>query len=179
MQRHDRLASAVLSPSDADGGTPTLSDAIGTLGQERTYAEFGARMLKAHAADDIEGRRLYAQAKAAFDGLIEQLLTDLAQNRDPALSPAFRQRLDEAVTKRVAFSDYADRAVKTKLPQGAKPLWIDALAQIPADLIKALFDGGLSIWREWRGAGKERRDQIASRLEAQRWKPFADVAPAS
>jgi len=166
------------------GGTELLSfaEAIGTLGTfrgERSYAEDGAATLKALAPGEIEGRQLYAQAKAAFDGLIEQLLADLAQNRDPKLSPVFNERLEAAVNKRVAFSQHVDGAVKAMLPEGAKPGLLAALAKVPAALVKELFDGGVSIWREWRGAGKDRRDQIATRLEALRWKPFADIAAAT
>jgi hypothetical protein len=165
----------LLRPDRAGAEEQSFSEAMGTLGQERSYAEFGAGILKTYAPADIDGRQLYAQAKAAFDGLIDQLLTDLAQNRDPTLSPMFRERLDAAVNKRVAFSQHVDQAVKAKLPEGAKPGLIDALAKVPAELIKELFAGGISIWREWSGANKNRRDQIATRLEALRWKPFADV----
>ncbi len=163
------------------GGTEpqSLAEAVGTFGLERSYAEDGAATLKAVAPGDFEGRQLYAQAKAAFDGLIEQLLADLAQNRDPNLSPVFGERLEAAVNKRVAFSQHVDQAVKARLPKGAKPGMLAALAKVPAALVKELFAGGISIWREWRNAGKDRRDQIATRLEALRWKPFADISAAT
>lgn len=176
MRRRACIALALLLPWAAVA-EPSVSDAIDTLSQERGYAEFGAGILKAYADDDIEGRRLYAEAKAAFDGLIEQLLADLAQDRDPTLSPAFSETLDAAVSKRLAFSQHVDEIIKSKLPKGAKPGLADALAKAPGQVIKALVDGGISIWREWHGAGKDRRDQIAERLEALRWKPFADIAP--
>jgi hypothetical protein len=178
MRRRLLLVTPLLlvRPDRADAEAPSFSDAMGTLGQERSYAEFGAATLKSYAPGDIDGRQLYAQAKAAFDGLIDQLLADLAQNQDPTLSPAFRDRLDAAVNKRVAFSEHVDRVVKAKLPEGAKAGWIDALANVPADLVRELFAGGVSIWHEWRGASKDRREQIATRLEATRWKPFADIA---
>jgi hypothetical protein len=148
------------------------------LGQERSYAEGGAALLKRYAPDDIEGRAGYAQAKAAFDGLIEQLLADLAQNQDPALSPAFRDRLDVAVGKRVAFSERVNDVLKDQIPPGGKPALLDALAKLPAQLIKELFAGGIAIWKEWESVGAERRNQIATRLEAQRWKPFSEITPA-
>jgi hypothetical protein len=168
-----------LLPWAAVADAPTFSDAIETLGQERNYAEFGAGILKAYADDDIEGQRLYAEAKAAFDGLIELWLTDLAQDSDPALSPAFSQHLSAAVGRRVEFSRHVEEIVKSKLPKGTKPGLADALAKAPGEVIKALVDGGISIWRQWNGAGKEQREQIVDRLEAQRWKPFADITPTS
>jgi hypothetical protein len=152
------------------------------LSQERSYAESGAAIVKRYAPNDIEARKLYADAKGAFDSLIEQLLADLAQNRDPALSEVFRQRLDAAVLKRVAFSQRVDEVVKPNVPEGAKSAILvalaDALAKAPAELIKQLFDGGMSIWKEWHGVSIERRRQITTRIEAQRWKPFAEIAPA-
>lgn len=157
----------------------TFSDAVGVLGQERSYAESGAALLKAYAPGDVEGRASYAQAKAAFDSLIEQLLADLAQHRDPQVSAVFRERLEAAVTKRIAFSEHVDEVLKAKVPQGAKPGLVDALAKAPAELVKELFAGGIAIWHEWGHANADRRREIATRLEAQRWKPFADIAPAA
>jgi phosphoglycolate phosphatase-like HAD superfamily hydrolase len=179
MRRRALLALPLLFTWSAFGEPATLSDAIETLGQERSYAESGAAMLKAYSDGDIDGRRLYAQAKAEFDGLIEKLLADLAQNQDPTVSPAFQQRLDAAVTKRVAFSEYVDKIIKANVPENAKPGLIDALAKTVPDVIKELFASGVAIWHEWRTASKERREQIANRLEAQRWKPFADIPKAT
>jgi hypothetical protein len=65
------------------------------------------------------------------------------------------------------------------VPENAKPGLSDALAKTVPEVIKQLFAGGIAIWREWRTAGKERREQIANRLEAQRWKPFADIPKAT
>ena len=162
-------------PSRAE---PTFSDAVGMLGQERSYAEAGAALVKRYSPDDIEARRLYAEAKAAFDGLIEQLLADLAQNKDPTLSTLFRARLEAATAKRFAFSEHADKLLRVNVPEGAKPSIVDALAKVPAELVKELFAGGMAIWKEWRGIGAEQRKQVASRLESQRWKPFSEIAPA-
>jgi hypothetical protein len=156
----------------------TFSEAVGALAQERSSAESGGGLLKRYAPEDVESHALYAQAKAAFDGLIEQLLADLAQNRDPQISGAFRERLEIAVTKRLAFSDRANQVLNASVPPGAKPAWLAAIAAIPADLVKALFEGGIAIWREWRGADAERRKQMATRLESLRWKPFADIPAA-
>jgi hypothetical protein len=169
-------------PSLCRAADPTFSEAIGLLSQERSYAESGAALVKHYAPNDIESRRLYADAKGAFDGLIEQLLADLAQNNDPGLSAVFRERLDAAALKRVAFSQRVEEVVKPKVPEGARPAVLvtlaEALAKAPAELIKQLFDGGMAIWKEWRGVSTERRKQITTRIEAQRWKPFAEITPA-
>jgi hypothetical protein len=168
----------LVSPIFCHGAEPTFSEAIGLLSQERTYAESGAALVKRYAPNDIEARRLYAEAKGAFDGLIEQLLADLAQNRDPGLSQVFGQRLDAAAVKRLSFSHRVDEVVKPNVPEGAKPAILDALAKAPTELIKQLFDSGMAIWKEWRSVSTERRKQITTRIEAQRWKPFAEITPA-
>ena len=184
MYRHfwPVLTLVLIWPIFCRAADPTFPEAIGLLNQERSYAEGGVALVKQYAPNDIEARRLYADAKGAFDSLIEQLLADLAQNRDPGLSEVFRQRLDAAVLKRVAFSQRVDELVKSNAPEGAKPAVLgtlaDALAKAPAELIKQLFDGGLAIWKEWRGVSTERRKQITTRIEAQRWKPFAEITPA-
>jgi hypothetical protein len=157
---------------------PGLSEAIGRLAQERSQAEEVAALLKKFESGDMDGRALYAQAKAAFDGLIEQLLTDLAQGRDPKVSPAFRASLDAAAAKRAAFGAHVDAVVKAHVPVGGKPGWLALLGQDPAELVKAVTKSGVTIWHEWRTADAERRRDIAARIEAQRWKPWTDIPAA-
>jgi hypothetical protein len=152
-----------------------LAEAIGVLSHERGLAEQGASFLRGHAPDDVEGRALYAQAKAAFDGLIDQLLADLAQGRDPQTTPELRAQVERAVEQRLAFSRHVDAVLKRVVPENAKPAWADALAATAGELVKQIFAGGVLIWREARAARSERRKEIAIRLEAQRWKPFAEI----
>src|SRR5262245_62036916 len=113
MHRHlwPVIILVLIGPALCHGAEPTFSEAVGLLSQERSYAESGVAIAKRYAPNDIEARRLYADAKGAFDSLIEQLLADLAQNRDPGLSEVFRQRLDAAVLKRVAFSRRVEEVV--------------------------------------------------------------------
>ncbi len=184
MHRHfwPVVALVLICPILCRGAEPSFSEAVGLLSQERSYAESGAALVKQYAPGDIEARRLYADAKGAFDGLIEQLLADLAQNNDPELSAAFRERIDAAAMKRVAFSKRADEVLKANVPEGAKNAILvaiaESLAKTPVEIVKELFGGGMTIWKEWRGVSTERRKQITTRIEAQRWKPFAEIPPA-
>lgn len=162
------------------GGTPAkaqdnFSRAIGVFASERSLAEQDASFLKAYAPEDIDARALYARAKAAFDGLIEQLLADLAQGHDPAVSDLFRAQVDQAIDRRLEFSRQVDADRKRVLAEGAKPGWADALAASAGELVKQVFDGGIAVWNEWRTASAERRKEMATRLDAQRWKPFAEI----
>jgi len=59
--------------------------------------------------------------------------------------------------------------------EGAKP-GLPSIISIVPDLIKAITDAGLSIWKGFRGAAKEKQDAILDELEHQKWKSFADIA---
>jgi hypothetical protein len=57
----------------------------------------------------VEGIRLYSEAKADFDGVIEQLKYDLNEGSDPKNSLHFGQVLNAAAYKRIAFTDFVPR----------------------------------------------------------------------
>jgi hypothetical protein len=59
--------------------------------------------------------------------------------------------------------------------QGARP-GLEDLIQVVPDLVKAITEAGLSIWKAFRGARKERRDAILNELALLQWRPFAELA---
>ena len=154
-----------------------FSQMLGTLGRERSLAEAGVSIIKHYAPEDIDGRLKYAQAKSAFDGLIDQLLADLAQGKDPDVSTEFRAKVQSAVDSRTAFSNQVAMVIKTKVPPGAKAGWPDLLAAGGAvgELVGDLISGGIKIWQAWQQASGARRDRLTARLSEQRWKQFADI----
>lgn len=157
-----------------------LSEAVGLLAEERTFAESGAGFLKGYTADDrralIQGQRLYAEAKAASDGAIERLLVVLAEKREREATDNLRRVFEDAVARRLAFSEHVNHALPDLA--GSRNVLLDALAKPAVDLVKGLTDGGLTIWKEVRRADEVRRQSITSRIEAQRWRPFAEVESA-
>jgi hypothetical protein len=172
------LASVLCISVRAEQSEPgTLSDAIGFLKHEKSAAEQYGVILITVAKDDagvyVRGIRLYADAKAEFDGLIAELRFDLLNGQDPAKSAKFNGALKEAAEKRVAFTSFVSAQVD-KLP-GARPGLPDVIEVVP-DLIKAITDSGLSIWNAFRQARKEDRDAILSGLEHLEWRSFADLA---
>jgi hypothetical protein len=158
----------------------TLVDAVRVLEREKSAAEQYAVMLdrfgKADTTRYVQGITRYADAKADFDGLIEGLKTDLVQRRDPTGSPRFGGALQRAAEKRIAFTTFVDEVVGHK--EGAKT-WIYDVVRVVPDLVKALTEAGISIWREFRDAGKARRDQILDQLDHLKWMDFADLAKTS
>jgi hypothetical protein len=153
-----------------------LSDAIGFLKHEKSAAEQYGVILFTVARDDagvyVRGIKLYADAKAEFDGLIAELRFDLLKGQDPAKSTKFNDALKEAAEKRVAFTSFVSAQVD-KLP-GARPGLPDVIEVVP-NLIKAITESGLSIWNAFRQARKEDRDAILSELEHLEWRSFADL----
>jgi hypothetical protein len=156
---------------------PSLPDAMRFLAHEKSAAEQYAVILSTVGKNDaalyVRGIELYADAKAEFDGLIAQLRIELQTGQEPAKSVKLNQALEGAAEKRVAFTSFVSSEVK-KL-QGARP-GLEDLIQVVPDLVKAITEAGLSIWKAFRGARKERRDAILNELELLQWRPFAELA---
>jgi hypothetical protein len=156
----------------------TLADAVRVLEREKSAAEQYAVLLDRFGKTDttryVQGITRYAEAKSDFDGLIEALKTDLIGHRDPTGSPRFAEAMRIAAEKRIAFTSFvADEVVGDR--EGGKSLLYDVVRVVP-DLVKALTEAGINIWREFRDAGRARRDQILDQLDHLKWKVFADIA---
>jgi hypothetical protein len=152
-------------------------DAVQVLAREQSAAEQYAVILDRLGKKDpallVQGITRYAEAKADFDGLIEALKTDLIEGRDPGSSTKFTEALRIAAQKRVAFTNFVSEQIVGG-DQGAR----GSLPTMPglSDLIQALTEAGLSIWREFRGVGKERRAEIRDQLDHLKWRAFGDLA---
>jgi hypothetical protein len=156
---------------------PSLPEAMRFLAHEKSAAEQFAVILSTVGKNDaalyVRGIQLYADAKAEFDGLIGQLRIELQTGQEPAKSVKFNQALKDAAAKRIAFTSFVSSEVD-KL-QGARP-GLEDLIQVVPDLVKAITEAGLSIWKAFREAHKERRDAILNELELLQWRPFAELA---
>jgi hypothetical protein len=115
-----------------------------------------------------KGVTLYAEAKAEFDGLIAELEHELEQARPPDQSENLEAALKDTVAKRVAFTSFV---TDTLVPptEGAQKGIVGDFIKAGGDLIKALTDAGIAIWRELRSSGEARRKEIMQELESLRW----------
>jgi hypothetical protein len=155
----------------------TFGEAMAVLAQNRSAGEQGAALLKRYRPKDVRGRVLYAQAKAAFDGVIGELMADLASDRKLLLTPAFEARLKIAADRAGAFGEHVDDILRQVMPRGSKsPLAL--LLTDPAKLLQTLTNSGLAIWREANGVAAQRRREMAARIEQERWRPFNEIPPA-
>jgi hypothetical protein len=152
-------------------------EAAGILAEERTFAESDAGLLKTYAAADqaalLRGQRLYAEAKAASDGLIARFLVVLADDRDPGSALDLKQAAERAFVARLAFSHHVNDALPDL--RGTKSVLLDALAKPATDLVKALIDGGIAIWKEYRRGNELRRATLRAQLEPHRWRAFTEL----
>jgi hypothetical protein len=155
----------------------TLAHAVGVLAHEKSAAEQYAVILatagKADTATYVHGIQLYADAKAEFDAMIAELKFNLTTGQDPARSAVMTGALQGAAEKRVAFTTFVSREVVAKV-EGARPGLPDVISAIP-QLLKAITDAGLSIWKAFHDASKERRDAILAEVDQLQWRSFADL----
>jgi hypothetical protein len=174
------IVSPGISVRAAGPDEPALSDAIHFLAHEKSAAEQYAVILatvgKTDTARYVRGIELYADAKAEFDALIAELKFDLTTGQHPAQSAKFTAALQAAAEKRVAFTSFVSHEVVDKFP-GARPGLPDVLNVVP-ELVKAISDAGLSIWKAYRDTGKERHDAILNELGHLEWRSFSELVKA-
>jgi len=156
-----------------------LAEAIYLFAGEKSAAEQVAVMLKENAANNpsklARGILLYADAKAAFDGLIEQLEYETQGPNSPQASATFDERLHSAVKKRVAFVSYVVEDVLPPAPPGSKGPLGDIIKGA-GDLVNGLTVAGVTIWREVRNVSKEKRDEVRAQLDRQKWREFGQIS---
>jgi hypothetical protein len=163
----------------------SYAEAVGLMKREQTLGEAGAGLLKTFAKDDVptraRGIQLYALAQAEFNRLLEALKAQLIKGGDPTESQRLQGTLSTAVERRVAFTDFVDEKVIAGIPEGSKSLAAvlgsaDFLKGA-AELLTAINEAGLGIWREYRNADKEYRQQISDQLDSLKWRSY-DQVPA-
>ncbi len=85
------------------GIPPETSDAIGTISEKKSLCEGRARQIKNYYSKDAEqykeANKLYIDAKAAFDGWIDQFKFVLTANIDINNSATYKESLNKASEK--------------------------------------------------------------------------------
>jgi hypothetical protein len=118
-------------------------------------------------AAQVKGEQLYAAARADFNGLIEELLSDLDQGIMPEGSATRQGELEAMVEKRITFSRHVADLIRVQ-PGDRPAVIVEALAALAPDLARGLMQGLGAIWTAYYQGDELRRRSIATRLEAQR-----------
>jgi hypothetical protein len=159
----------------------TVTSGIGLLREQREQAQYAAALLKSMKQRDElsegeyrQGVLCYVGAKAAVDGWLDRLLSELETGGGRELSGSHMQALQDAGAKFHTFMDYVSGLGEDR-PQGP----LDELAKILPDAIKALVDAGIKLWGEIRPTGKEGREALIRRVESLRWLSFENIPAAT
>ena len=135
-----------------------------------------ARFLHEHGRDKAgtyaQGILLYAQAKAAFDGIIEEAKGYLTEGVMLADVEGLEDRIQAAVNRRTEFTDYVTEKVVGEMT-GTKFAIGDLLK--PAELLKELVNGLRALWQEYRGVQDTRRKELWQQLDALKWRAFDNL----
>jgi len=158
-----------------------FSEAIGFFAKEKSLAKSYAEIIVEFKKENIDyygkGVLLYANAKAEYDGLIEQLKANLIRDEELGGSPDFQAKLKKAAETRVAFTSFVSDKFIRDDPQRKNPLILAAIATVP-ELIDALNKVGKSIWQEYRNVSRERKQEIINLLNTNKWKQFHEISKA-
>ena len=154
------------------GIPPDASNAIGTISEKKSLCEGRARQIKNYYSKDAEqykeANKLYIDAKAAFDGWIEQFKFDLTVNTNITTSDRYKESLNKASEKGDIFLKYVDSLTSEKTKS------IAAIATVTS-ILPSLTDAGIKIWENYRKAKEEQRKEIKKDLDNLKWKAFDEI----
>ncbi|WP_089725133.1 hypothetical protein [Candidatus Thiosymbion oneisti] len=153
------------------------SKAFGVLAREQSLAEGYVTMLNDFGRQDAgsyaEGIRLYASAKAEFDGLIARMSHDIIRRRPFDGSEQFQAVLERAVERRLDFTRHVDAILDARGTSDTRS--VKDYIRLPAELIAAIKDAAGAIWDKYWEIRDTRRQEILDQLEALKWKPFHEL----
>lgn len=151
---------------------PDTSNAIGTISEKKSLVEGNVSQIKNYFSKNTEqykkANKLYIEAKAAFDGWIDQFKFDLTANTDIATSDKYKKSLNKASEKGDVFLKYADSII-------FKETKSKAVITAVTSILPFLTDAGIKIWEQYRMAAKERREEIRKDLDNLKWKAFDKI----
>ncbi len=156
---------------------------MGAFSKEQALAEGYVGLLKTlgkkQFRDYANGIRLYATARAEFNGLLDTLKQQLIQRAPLKKSDAFTARLHAAVTHRQAFTGHVDQMVEALEQTGQQVRGgIRDYLPTPTDLGTLLIDAGHTIWQEYQKIQESKRRETLDQLESLKWQPFAKIVGA-
>ncbi len=147
--------------------TETKEDPFQVLGREQSLAEGYVFILNEFGKEDFSkyasGIKLYAEAKAEFNGLIELMKRKLSEGDSFGNSPDFDNTLKTAVDKRVSFTNYIGKEIIGD-SEGTRGRPMAIIGDV-AKLIETLTDVGMSIWQEYRSVKDTRREELLDQFE--------------
>lgn len=148
-------------------------DQVAALATERTRAMTCAQQVidAGEPAALAQGKWLYGQAKAEFDGVIAGLLVVLSESGKPDRLSDLNAHLHSGFEQRQALCRLAQSLEVPALRGGHKSMVTDILDAVIGPLVEAVK----ALYHDYREAERLRRETIANSLEATRWPAFSDL----
>ena len=151
-----------------------LAQGIGILSKYKSSAEGQAQILVWLAAENEitkdeyrKGQSLYVEAKAGFDGWIDQLIFEVQSGKTELLSPQIESIQLEAKVKGDAFTKYVQKKDLGNLRGGV------------GDGFKSAFDslkeGALSILKGFSKVSPTDQPEVIKKLEGYKWPEFHTI----
>lgn len=172
------LACIAMNAWAAEEEVMPANEAFGALKKEQSLAESYGAFFKELGKEDFErygkGIRLYALAKAEFDGLIEQMKYDIVHGEPFEESEKFKVTLQTAVKHRLTFTGHVDETFEHLT---ARPGVADYIKS-GAELVSTLTEAGISIWKEYWSIEESQRKETLSQLDSFKWKAFHELGTA-
>jgi hypothetical protein len=153
-----------LSQSD-----PSLAVHLRLLGEERSLAEPWVSTVKRDRRIRLGemqlGESLYKDAKAAVDGLIDQLKWVLHHGTEASGAKQVEDGVRRAIKASRRFTEWARNVHRSRLfgESGVE------------DFVLAVLEGTNKLVEEWRKADRERREEISKVLDGYRWENFQSI----
>ena len=151
-----------------------LAQGIGVLSEYKSNAEQHAQILVGlETEEDItkdeyrKGQSLYAQAKAGFDGWIDQLIFEVQSGKTELLSPQYESIQMEAKVKGDAFTKYVQKQFLGN-PRGEV-----------GDAFKSVFasinDVARAIVKGFSNVSPTDQPEVIKKLEGYKWPEFRAI----
>jgi hypothetical protein len=153
---------------------PDLSTGIGILAEYKSNAEGQAQILVGLAAEnDItkddyrKGQSLYAQAKAGFDGWIDQLVFEIQSGPIEGLSPNHEAIQEKAKAKGDAFTKY----VQVLLGKGSR----GEIGRTFKSVFASIQEVATSIAEGFTKVPPAEQPAVINKLEEYKWPEFHTI----
>ena len=150
------------------------SGAIGILSEQKSNAERDAFILvglfESQDISDQEfivGQSLYAEAKGAFDGWLDQLKQDLDGGREIDASQQYAVTLKQASEKGDSFRAYVRKKFISN-PRGE-------VAAMISRFLESLTRAGEEVRKEYQAREQHQKEKLLQRLEEFKWRSFEQV----
>ena len=155
-----------------------LAQGIGILSKYKSSAEGQAEILVVLAAENEitkdeyrKGQSLYVEAKAVFDGWIDQLIFEVQSGKTTLLSPQVESMQLEARVKGEAFTKYAQKLFLGDLRGGVGDGFLNAFG--------SLKEAALSILKGFSKVSPTDQPEVIKRLEGYKWPEFHAIEQRS